>query len=499
MSGTMLLWATFLPPLVAGLLALAADAFDRKLLAVWIAVAGMTAGGVVALYGGWTSTSETINDTFLTGGAFSTVPGVVGVLGAVAVAGGSQALLSRRNGGTLAALVSLGAFAGGLTACSIDLVALFLVLEITALAAYALVSAGGTRRSDEAALKYYVQGAVATGLLVFGLAVLVGLYTPTGSYIGLAAAFSAPLPHGGSPALLGMVFIVAGLAFKAGAAPFHSWAPDAYQTAPSESAAFLAGPLKLAFLFAAALLLATTAPLGASAAQPLGQLGGQLLPIVGSLGVLSVLVGSLAALRQSSYVRMLGYAGVAQVGYAMLAMSAVSPTAVAIFGTTYAVAACGAFLAALAFTRVRPTWDGTVEGLSGIGRTSPALGAAVCLLMVSLAGIPPLLGFWGKFQVLVVTIGAAGTFSAQGMGRLGVTFGVFAAAVLVGSVVSVAYYGRVMRAILAKQPADGLDESAAGGGSALLAVVVLAVVVVVLGLLPLITGLAVPLRGFMLN
>jgi NADH-quinone oxidoreductase subunit N len=492
---TTLLWLQFLPLLLGGLVALGADAFERRRTAIVAAALGLATGGLIGVYAGWTRSVEIVYDVFLVGSAFSTIPGMVGLLGSLAVVGGAQSLLLRRNGGTLAALVAFAAFAGGLAACSIDFIALIIVLETAALAAYALVSAGSTRKAEEAAIKYYVQGAVATGLLVLGVAVLVGAYASSGSYVELISVLSAG-DRSVPAAVFGMVFVVAALAFKTGAAPFHPWAPDAYQHARPESAAFLAGPLKGAFLFVLVLLLATVAPVGATAARPLGLIGTQLLPVVGVLGVLSVLVGSLAALRQRSYLRMLGYAGVAQVGYAFVAASAVSTLAVAVFATTYAVAATGAFLAAVAFRTARPDWDGSIDGLAGIYRSMPVLSGAVAVLMASLAGLPPLFGFWGKFQVLVAAISVSGRFSVQGLGELSMFYGVLAAVALTGSVVSIAYYGRVIRAIFSE---GDMPDAVAGRSLASSIVVLIAVITLVLGLAPLFTGLAAAMTGFQMN
>lgn len=497
MAPTYLLLAQALPPLVGALAALAVDAYERRSLAVFAASLGMFAGGVVGAYAGWGEQVRIAYDVFLTGGAFSTLAGAAGILGAVSVAGARHTLVERNNGGTLAALVAFGVFSAGLIVGAIDLIVLLIVLETAALAAYALVSAGATRRAEESAIKYYVQGAVATGLLVLGISVLVGGHAPGGSYVQLAAALVEGIGRGAtSSAVFGLVFIVAALAFKAGAAPFHPWAPDAYEHARPESSAFLAGPLKAAFLFALALLLVTFAPIGATASRPLGLIGTQLLPVVGILAVLSIGVGSLAALRQRSYLRMLGYAGVAQVGYGLVAATALNVTAVAIFAVTYAVAATGAFLAAAAVRRVDSRWDGSIEGMAGLSVRSPVLAGALCVLMASLAGLPPLIGFWGKFQALISAISAAGRFSIQGLGGLAGFYWFLAAAALVGSVISIAYYGSVIRAVFSRG-----DDSVEGHvpASAAWGVVALAALALVLGLAPLLTGLANAMTGFSIN
>lgn len=499
MSATTQFWLQYAPLVAAGVLALVLDAFGRRSAAVWAAALGALTSGAVGLYGGWTLDSLPVFKAFFVGAGFSTVPGLVALLSGLALAGSAPVLAGRRNGGAVAALVAFAAGSAGLVAASYDLIALVLAIETTALASYAFVSAARSRRGDESAMKYYIQGAVSTGLLLLGVSVLIALYAPDGSYATLIGSLSRLTPKDSAPALLGVLLVTTAFAFKAGAAPFHSWAPDAYENAPAETAAVMAGPVKLAFLFAAMLLVSTAGPAGRSADAVLGTLGADLMPIVGFLGVLSVAVGSLAALRQRSYTRMLGYAGVAQVGYALIAMSAVSSVAVTIFAATYAVAATGAFLAAVAVARVRPGWAGDIDGLAGLGRARPVLGVAVSMLMVSLAGLPPLVGFWGKFEVFVATIGAAQGFPQLGSPALGWLYGTFAVIGLAGSVVSLAYYGRVVRVLFAEPGSEAGD---AAGSDAQLTIAVIALVALIAlaaGIAPLVMGLSAPMDGFLLR
>lgn len=498
MTATMQFWGQFGPMVAGGVLALVADMLDRRKLAAWVAALGLLVGGAVGLYGGWTMQSASAFDTFFVGAAFSTIPGVVGLLSALTLLASVGVLGRKSQGGSLAALIAFAACAAALTACATDLVALLLAIETAALASYAFVASARTRRGDESSIKYYIQGAVSTGVLVLGIAVLVALYAPDGSYVSLAGALGGLTPATGTPALLGVLLMVTAFAFKSGAAPFHSWAPDAYENAPAETAAFMAGPLKLAFLFAGMILIVTTGLIGRSDTALLGVLGGDVFPIVGFLGALSVIAGSIVALRQSSYARMLGYAGVAQVGYAFIAISSLSSIAVSVFATTYAVAATGAFLAILAFESIRPGWDGSIRGLAGLGRRVPALGVALTLLMMSLAGLPPLLGFWGKFEVFVAAIGAAQQLSAAGSDALGVFYAALALIGVAGSIVSVAYYGRVVRVLFSEEPAPETDVPRSAR-MAVTIVVVIAVLVLVTGLAPLVLGISSPLQGFLLS
>jgi NADH-quinone oxidoreductase subunit N len=219
--------------------------------------------------------------------------------------------------------------------------------------------------------------------------------------------------------------------------------------------------------------------------------------------VVSVVVGSTVALRTESYRRMLGYAGVAQVGYGLIALAALNPSGALFFMATYAVGTTAAFLGAETFERLDPDWDGTVSGLAGLGRRYPAVAASVTVALLSLAGIPPLLGFWGKFQVFGSVVQASTRFFAQGQDGFGLWLAILATVGVLGAVVSLGYYGAVVRALfidVSRAPAPE-DESAvprATGARALVTIViVLAALLVTLGMLPLLTGVAPLVRGFL--
>jgi len=343
-------------------------------------------------------------------------------------------------------------------------------------------------------MKYLIQGAVVTGTLVLGVAILTGASATARSYGALNAIASAGSTQ---PLLLAVLLIVASLVFKSGGAPFHSWAPDAYQKAPVGAAAFLAGPVKLAMVCALAAFAAATVAPGSSVADPFGGTGPQLLPIVGGFAMLSIVIGSLIALRQRSYTRMLAYAGVAQVGYALVAIAALSPAVAIFFTSTYAIGTAGAFLAARSFQAESPEWDGSLEGLAGVGRRVPVLGLSVSMLMLSLAGIPPLLGFWGKLQALQAAVTLAVQLgSSPATTGLALWYGGLALVGIAGAVVSLAYYGSVLRIMYA--PTLEFDAAGERGKVPVLAVAILAAVVFVAGVLPLILPFGTLVRGFAL-
>jgi len=494
-SAQTLFAVTYVPFLAAAVLGIVLDAARGTRITLPVVAGLLLSGGVAAMVGGWSFAPAAVYGTFAVGRVFSVVPGAMGVLAALTVAGGihGHASATQRQNAVLIALSVIGA---GLAASTTDLTALLLALETSAVCAYALVASGRTARAGEASMKYFVQGAVATGLAVAGVAVLAGLYAPSGSYSQLASALGDP--SGVRAVLLGCVLLVAALAFKSGAAPFHSWAPDAYETAPPAAAAFMAGAAKVSAVAALAWFVTQLAPIGSTAARPLGTLGTTLLPTVAGIAVLSVVVGSLVALKQRSYTRMLAYAGIAQVGYALIAIAALNPPAAIIAVVTYAVAATGSFLSAEAFRRADPTWDGTIEGLEGLGVRHPVLGAAVTLIMMSLAGIPPLLGFWGKFQAFGAAISMGLALDKSGYAQLGTAYVVLAVVGIAGSVVSLAYYGSVLRALffIPVDPQAG-DRNEIGFAGSI--VVGIAVTLLLIGLLPLVIGIPTTVWGFLLR
>ena len=500
MTATTAAVLTFAPALLGSLVALACDAFDRRRWGVLAAGVGLAVSGVAGLTAAFTVGVAQVGGVVTVGGPFSAVCGLIGLFASVAVFGGYDASIVRRGGGASVALVGFGAAASALVACTSDLTLLLVGIESAAVCAYALVSLGSTRRADEAAMKYFVQSAVATAFFVFGLAILVGVFVPDGRYTVLASALDAVGMQ--LTALAGALLIISALAFKIGAAPFHSWTPDAYETAPPDSSAFLASGPKLGALAALAVF---------SAIVTSGTLAPRVVPVLAVLSILSVLVGSLAALRQTSYTRMLAYAGVAQVGYALIAVTVMSPLVVLFFAGTYALATTGTFLAATEFRRAKPDWDGSIAGLAGVGRRRPGVSIALGVLLVSLAGIPPLLGFWGKLQVFAAVIVAAARDLVAGSGGSGWLLAVVAVVGLLGSVISVGYYGSVLRSLFLDVAPAAIDEEGPvatvlaartvvtgelPSGTAGAAVIVVAIAVVILGLLPLAFGASMLMAPF---
>ncbi len=492
MTSTTAFWITCGLYGVAVIGSLLGDGVRRGRVGSAVAAFSLLCGGGVALFSAWTSEPTFVAGTFYSGAGFSLIPGLAGVLSGLSIAAevpSGDPRFAQRS-----ALVSLAALGATLVAQAGDVVTLVLSLEIAAAASYALVAFARSRRSYESAVKYFIQGSVATALILVAAAALAAGSAPSLGYAVISrAAGTAPT----TALTAGIVLLVAGLAFKAGAAPFHSWAPDAYEVAPPAAGGVLAGVVKAAVIAALCVVLGASAFAGSSPSLPLGLLGTAVFPIVATIGGLSIVVGSVGALRQRSYLRMLGYAGVAQVGFALLALGARSLNSTLVAIATYAVATTGAFLFARWVELTDDSWDGSVGGLTGTVRRSPLAAASISLLMMSMAGIPPFLGFWGKFQVFQSTIASSIGLTSQGFTGLGLFYASLTLIGVVGAIVSVGYYGAVIAAVYSSVAGEE-GQPAQNSGLTLLVVLLLGCASLLLGVVPLLLPAADVIRGFVM-
>jgi len=272
-----------------------------------------------------------------------------------------------------------------------SLVSLYVGLELQSLSAYVLAAyRRSDERSAEAGLKYFVLGGLASGILLYGISLLYG-FTGTIQFDGIAAAFA----RDGSQSLgllFGLVFLLAGLAFKISAVPFHMWTPDVYEGAPTPVTAFFASAPKVA-----AVLLAVRVCLDA-----LGPAIDAWRQIITFTALASIILGAVAAFGQTNLKRLLAYSSINNVGFALVGLvagGAAGASSVLFYMAIYIVMTLGTFLCVL---RLRGEDGEPLEGidsLSGLSQSRPALAAAIAIFMFSLAGIPPLLGFWPKLVV----------------------------------------------------------------------------------------------------
>ena len=295
-------------------------------------------------------------------------------------------------------------------------VTLYVGLELQSLAAYVLASYRRTDdRSAEAGLKYFVLGALASGILLYGISLLYG-FTGTTQFSGIAAAFA----RDGTSSyglLFGLVFLLSGLAFKISAVPFHMWTPDVYEGAPTPVTAFFASAPK-----AAAVLLSVRVCLDA-----LGPAIDAWRQIMTFAALASIILGAVAAYGQTNIKRLLAYSSINNVGFALIGLVAggvAGAASVLLYMAVYVVMTLGAFLCVL---RMRDDAGEPVESLdslSGLSQSRPGFAAALATFMFSLAGIPPLFGFWPKLMVFNAAVGQ-GLWLLAIVGILGTVVGAF--------------------------------------------------------------------------
>ena len=276
-----------------------------------------------------------------------------------------------------------------------NLMTLYLGLELQSLALYVLAAfARDDLRSSEAGLKYFVLGALASGLLLYGISLVYG-FSGTMDFAALAKALSQPA--NASPGLIvGIVFVLVGLSFKISAVPFHMWTPDVYEGSPTPVTVFFSTAPKVA---AMALLLRTMT-------TPFGHLLIAWQQLIVLVSIASMLLGSLAAIGQHNIKRLMAYSSIGHMGYALIGLAVGTPEGVRgvlIYLIVYVFMSAGTFACIIAMRRRGRALE-EISDLSGLGRTDPGLALALAVFMFSMAGIPPLSGFFGKLYVFLAAV-----------------------------------------------------------------------------------------------
>ena len=317
-------------------------------------------------------------------------------------------------------------------------IALYMGLELQSLPLYVLAAFNRDQlRSTEAGLKYFVLGALASGMLLYGCSLVYGftgtlLFDDLGTMLLGTANGTLDLGLG---TLVGLVFIAAGLAFKLSAVPFHMWAPDVYEGAPTPVTAFFAAAPKVA---AVGLTLRVLM-------QPFGPVADEWQQIIVFVSIASMLLGAFAAIQQTNIKRLLAYSGIGHIGFALVGLASGTERgiySVLIYMTIYLVMTLGTFAVVLMMRR-QGRYIETIEDLAGLSRARPLMAAAMAIFMFSLAGIPPLAGFFGKLYVFMAAVDA-------GLTPLAV-LGVLA------SVVGAYYYLRIVKLMYFDEPAEAFD------------------------------------------
>jgi len=339
-----------------------------------------------------------------------------------------------------------------------DLFGIFLSIELATIPSYAMVAFDRSRReSAEGGMKYLITGVIASSVLLYGLVLIYGV-SGSAMLSDVAATFTGNLTP---VAVLGLVLMISGFAFKLSAAPFHFWTPDAYQGAPTSAAAFLSvGPKAATFAVLLRILL-----------EGMPEAAATWTAVAAFLAIITMFVGNLAALRQRNVRRMLAYSSVAHSGYILAAFAALQGNGVAfavqavlIYSAAYAIMNMGAFL-------VIDLVGEDAKNFNGLIRTNPGVAVSMAVFMASLVGIPPLAGFFGKLWIII-----AGAQSGS------VLVYIVIGALVVNTVLSVPYYFGIIRNMILEEPTTETVRSK-GAGAVRFSVYVLAVLATVFGLL----------------
>ena len=343
----------------------------------------------------------------------------------------------------LIVLATLGMF---MMVSANGLIALYMGLELQSLALYVIAAFNrDSGRGSEAGLKYFVLGALASGMLLYGASLIYG-FTGSVEFDAIAAVLSSEGTNLG--VVFGIVFVLAGLAFKISAVPFHMWTPDVYEGAPTPVTAFFAGAPKVAAMALLLRLLFGAFPSMLAEWQQ----------IVVFISIASMVLGAFAAIGQTNIKRLMAYSSISHMGFALVGLAAGTPEGVRgvlIYMVIYVVMNAGVFCCILAMRR-KEGYVETIGDLAGLSRNQPMVAAMLAMLMFSLTGIPPLAGFFGKFYVFAPAI-QAGLYPLAVIGVL-------------ASVVGAFYYLRIVKIMYFDEPAEAFEQPMPGELTAVLGI-----------------------------
>ena len=330
------------------------------------------------------------------------------------------------------ALVVLATLGMNMLVSANDFIALYLGLELMSLSLYVLAAYNrDNARATEAGLKYFVLGSLSSGMLLYGASLLYGFSGGTG-FPAVAAALESEQNLG---AVFGLVFVLAGLAFKISAAPFHMWTPDVYEGAPTPVTAFFASAPKMAAMAVLARVTMATFP----------GVAGEWHEIIAFIAILSMAIGAFAAIGQTNIKRLMAYSSIGHMGFALVGLAAGTvegAQGVVVYMSIYLAMTLGVF-AAILLMRRNGVYVEKISDLSGLARNNGGMALALALLLFSLAGIPPLFGFLAKWYVFAAAI-HAGLYPLAVIGVL-------------LSVVSAYYYLNIIKMMYFDAPAEKFD------------------------------------------
>lgn len=359
-----------------------------------------------------------------------------------------------------------------------DLISLYLGLELQSLSLYVIAAIRRDNlRSTEAGLKYFVLGALSSGMLLYGSSLIYG-FAGTTAFPALGDIFAASAATGEVPPLgiiFGLVFLVAGLAFKVGAVPFHMWTPDVYEGAPTPVTAFFATAPKVA---AIGLLVRVMM-------DPFLGLLPQWQQVVVAVSIGSMIWGSLAAINQTNIKRLMAYSSIGHIGYALIGLAAGTEAGIrglVFYMAIYLVMNLGTFAVILSMRQKDMMVEGLLD-LKGLSKTNPMMALAMLIFMFSMAGIPPMAGFLAKFYVFMAAIDAK-LYTLAVIGVLSSVIGAF-------------YYLRIVKYMYFDEPAEAFDRPIGREMTAVLAVTGLVILLFFIVPGPLLSGAAAAAAALM--
>jgi NADH-quinone oxidoreductase subunit N len=438
---------------VAGIALLMASAWGGQRATGWIswAAAAALAAAAISLIGAPTAGGTAFEGLYRADAFAGFAKLLIYIAAAVAIIIAPR-FFARTAGDDLApeypVLILFSSVGMGMMASAADLITLYVGLELQSLAAYVLASfMRRDTRSAEAGLKYFVLGALASGILLYGISLVYG-FTGTTIFDEIAVAIAQQQGSEGGLSLgllFGIVFTFAGLAFKISAVPFHMWTPDVYEGAPTPVTTFFASAPKVA-----AMALAVRV-----AVEGMGTATDEWRQIVIFAALASIILGAVAAIGQTNIKRLLAYSSINNVGFALIGLAAGNPEGVAAvmsYMAIYVAMTLGAFLCVLQMRGADGMPVEDIASLSGMSKTRPGVAAALAIFMFSLAGIPPLMGFWAKFLVFDAAV-AAGYLTLAAVG-------------IAASVIGAYYYLKIVKTMYFDDPAPAFRpvESYVEGG-----------------------------------
>lgn len=391
-------------------------------LVQWLAVVLLAGAGLASLFL-VTGEGQAFNGGFIFDGLARFSKVAIGVVAAIALLLAMPYLKAEKLGkieySVLMTLAVTGMF---MMVSANDLISMYMGIELQSLSLYVLAAFNrDSLRASEAGLKYFVLGALSSGLLLYGSSLVYGFAGATGFNEIAIAVQSGP-----SVGLtFGLVFVICGLAFKVSAAPFHMWTPDVYEGAPTPVTAFFATAPKMAAIVLLARVLI----------EPFGGMVEQWRDVIWIVAVLSMGIGAFGALTQTNIKRLMAYSSISNMGYALVAIASASQTglwALLVYMILYMIGVIGSFGAILSM-RTREGMVEQISDLAGIAQRNPGLGWSITALMFSIGGLPFMVGFFGKFFVV---------FAAVQEGML-----ILAVLAVLFSVVGAAYYLRVVKTV----------------------------------------------------